>query len=95
MHDVLAHRISLVTMHSGLLSYRQDLPEDERRAAVTAIDSNARAALTDLRAVLGVLREDDEGSPFARSAPSPTCPSCSTTSGPPAPGSASVRVART
>ena len=64
MHDVLAHRISLVTMHSGLLSYRQDLPEDERRAAVTAIDTNARAALTDLREVLGVLRDDDEGSPL-------------------------------
>lgn len=28
MHDVLAHRISLVTMHSGLLAYRPDLPED-------------------------------------------------------------------
>ncbi len=57
MHDVLAHRISLVTMHSGLLSYRQDLPEEERRAAVSAIDENARAALTELREVLGVLRD--------------------------------------
>lgn len=64
MHDVLAHRISLVTMHSGLLSYRPDLPEDERRAAITAIDTNARAALTDLREVLGVLREDAGGSPL-------------------------------
>lgn len=64
MHDVLAHRISLVTMHSGLLSYRQDLPEDERRDAVAAIDTNARAALTDLREVLGVLREDSGGSPL-------------------------------
>lgn len=59
MHDVLAHRISLVTMHSGLLSYRPDLPEQERRAAVAAIDTNARAALTDLREVLGVLRDPD------------------------------------
>ncbi len=61
MHDVLAHRISLVTMHSGVLAYRQDLPEAERREAIAAIDSNARAALTDLREVLGVLR-DPEGS---------------------------------
>ncbi|WP_338747831.1 sensor histidine kinase [Janibacter alittae] len=60
MHDVLAHRISLVTMHSGVLAYRDDLPEAERRDAVAAIDSNARAALTDLREVLGVLR-DPEG----------------------------------
>ncbi|QLQ14894.1 MAG: hypothetical protein HZY73_03180 [Micropruina sp.] len=25
MHDVLAHRISLVSMHAGVLAYRQDL----------------------------------------------------------------------
>lgn len=59
MHDVLAHRISLVTMHSGILAYRADLPETERREAITAIDTNARAALTDLREVLGVLRDPD------------------------------------
>lgn len=59
MHDVLAHRISLVTMHSGLLAYREDLPEEERREAIAAIDTNARAALTDLREVLGVLRDED------------------------------------
>lgn len=64
MHDVLAHRISLVTMHSGVLAYREDLPEDERRAAVAAIDANARAALTDLREVLGVLRAEDGGAPL-------------------------------
>ena len=59
MHDVLAHRISLVTMHSGILAYRQDLPEEERLEVITAIDTNARAALTDLREVLGVLRDPD------------------------------------
>ena len=61
MHDVLAHRISLITMHSGLLTYREDLPEAQRREAVTAIDTNARAALTDLREVLGVLRDEEAG----------------------------------
>lgn len=61
MHDVLAHRISLITMHSGLLTYREDLPEAQRREAVTAIDTNARAALTDLREVLGVLRDEETG----------------------------------
>ncbi len=64
MHDVLAHRISLVTMHSGILAYREDLPEAERREAVAAIDSNARAALTDLREVLGVLRDEDGNGPL-------------------------------
>ncbi|HIZ99157.1 MAG TPA: two-component sensor histidine kinase [Candidatus Janibacter merdipullorum] len=64
MHDVLAHRISLVTMHSGMLVYREDLPDAERREAITAIDTNARAALTDLREVLGVLREEEGTGPL-------------------------------
>lgn len=64
MHDVLAHRISLVTMHSGILVQREDLPDEERRVAVAAIDSNARAALTDLREVLGVLRDSGPSGPL-------------------------------
>ena len=64
MHDVLAHRISLVTMHSGILVHRENLPDAERRVAVAAIDSNARAALTDLREVLGVLRDSEVSGPL-------------------------------
>ena len=62
MHDVLAHRISLVAMHSGALTYRQDLSRDEVRAAAEVIQSNAHAALTELREVLGVLRATDQPS---------------------------------
>ena len=57
MHDVLAHRISLVAMHSGALSYRTDLSEDELHESTTIIRDNAHAALTELREVLGVLRD--------------------------------------
>ncbi|MCY4725658.1 histidine kinase [Nocardioides sp. STR2] len=57
MHDVLAHRISLVAMHAGALGYRTDLSEEERTSAAKSIEDNAHRALTDLRAVLGVLRD--------------------------------------
>ena len=57
MHDVLAHRISLVTMHASALNYRDDLSDDERKTAAATIDRNAREALTELREVLGVLRD--------------------------------------
>ena len=57
MHDVLAHRISLVAMHASALNYRDDLSDDERRTAAATIERNAREALTDLREVLGVLRD--------------------------------------
>jgi signal transduction histidine kinase len=59
MHDVLAHRISLVTMHAGALSYRTDLTPEQVAASAEVIQENAHRALTDLRHVLGVLRSDD------------------------------------
>jgi signal transduction histidine kinase len=57
MHDVLAHRLSLVAMHAGALSYRSGLSEQEVAEAADVIRSSAHQALTDLREVLGVLRE--------------------------------------
>ncbi len=59
MHDVLAHRISLVTMHAGALAYRTDLPPEQIRETAQVIQAKAHEALTDLRQVLGVLRSDD------------------------------------
>lgn len=57
MHDVLAHRISLVAMHAGALAYRDDLTRDETRHTAEVIRDGAHQALTDLREVLGVLRD--------------------------------------
>ncbi|KGN32073.1 histidine kinase [Knoellia sinensis KCTC 19936] len=57
MHDVLAHRISLVAMHAGALSYRTDLSAEEQSTAAKTIEENAHRALRDLRDVLGVLRD--------------------------------------
>ena len=56
MHDVLAHRISLVAMHAGALTYRPDLPADQQAEVARTIEENAHLALRDLRDVLGVLR---------------------------------------
>ncbi|HET7799227.1 MAG TPA: histidine kinase [Humibacillus xanthopallidus] len=57
MHDVLAHRISLVAMHSGALAYRTDLSPQEVRDTAEIVRDSANRALTELRAVLGVLRD--------------------------------------
>ena len=62
MHDVLAHRISLVAMHSGALAYRTDLSPDETTRTASIIRDNAHLALTELREVLGVLRDPDQSS---------------------------------
>lgn len=61
MHDVLAHRISQVSMHAGALAFRDDLDAEQIRSSAGIIQEKANEALTDLRAVLGVLRDPDTG----------------------------------
>ena len=61
MHDVLAHRISQISMRAGALSYRDDLTAEQMRADAHVIRDTAHEALTDLRGVLGVLRDPGGG----------------------------------
>ncbi|MFI6758932.1 sensor histidine kinase [Micromonospora sp. NPDC050417] len=61
MHDVLAHRISLLSLHAGALEFRPDAPPDEVARAAGVIRDNAHQALQDLREVIGVLREEGAG----------------------------------
>jgi signal transduction histidine kinase len=70
MHDVLAHRISLLAMHAGALEYRTDLTPEETARAAGVIQENAHRALTDLREILGLLRDGPDGD--APEAPQPT-----------------------
>lgn len=58
MHDVLAHRISVVAMHAGALGFRTDLTREQTAATAKTIAENAHLALQELREVLGVLRAD-------------------------------------
>lgn len=57
MHDVVAHRISQVSMQSGAMAFRDDLDVDQLRAGAQQIQSQANLALAELRGVLGVLRD--------------------------------------
>jgi signal transduction histidine kinase len=60
MHDVLAHRISLLAVHAGALEFHADAPADQREAA-GIIRQNAYEAMEDLREVIGVLRAVPKG----------------------------------
>ena len=71
MHDVLAHRISLMALHAGGLEVRPDLPPEQVRATAVLLRSTARQALEELRSVIGVLREEP-GQEQAPSVPQPT-----------------------
>ncbi len=57
MHDVLAHRISTVSMHAGALAFRDDLGPEQVRETAQTIQETSHQALTELREVLGVLRD--------------------------------------
>lgn len=57
MHDVLAHRISTIHMYAGALAFRDDLPPEQVRDAVQTIEGLSAKALTELRDLLGVMRE--------------------------------------
>jgi signal transduction histidine kinase len=70
MHDVLAHRISQVSMHAGALTFRDDLDSDTLRRGIGDIKAKCNEALDELRAVLGVLRDADSGELLDR--PQPT-----------------------
>ncbi len=55
MHDVLAHRISLLAVHAGALEYRTG------DASAAIIRQCAHDAMEELREVLGMLREPSPG----------------------------------
>jgi signal transduction histidine kinase len=57
MHDVLAHRLSLLSLHAGALEFRPGAPPEEIAATARVVREAASAALEELRDVVGVLRE--------------------------------------
>jgi signal transduction histidine kinase len=57
MHDVVAHRVSLMVLHAGALEV--GAPDVRTAEAAALIGGVGREALTNLREVLGVLRSPD------------------------------------
>jgi signal transduction histidine kinase len=58
MHDVLAHRLSLLAVFAGALEYRPDSPPERLAAAAGVIRTGVHQALDELREVITVLRQD-------------------------------------
>ncbi|MEJ5945322.1 histidine kinase [Pseudokineococcus basanitobsidens] len=62
MHDVLAHRLSVLALHAGALEYRVGAAGGEVAGAAGVVRESAHQALQELRDVLGVLRAaSDDG----------------------------------
>jgi signal transduction histidine kinase len=57
LHDVVAHAVSLMVVQSGAERLRLGEQEPRTRAVLDDVETTGRQALTDLRRMLGLLRE--------------------------------------
>jgi len=60
LHDVVAHAMSVIAVQSGVGAHVASTQPEEAAKALTAIEVTSRAALEELRRLLGVLRQDSE-----------------------------------
>jgi signal transduction histidine kinase len=69
LHDVVAHSMSVIAVRSGVGAHVADSQPEEVGRALAAIEATSRDVLTELRRLLGVLRQD--GEPQASLTPAP------------------------
>ncbi|GAA3874931.1 hypothetical protein GCM10022227_35830 [Streptomyces sedi] len=69
MHDVLAHRLSLIALHTGVLATRSETLPAPVVERLGLLRTTSTEALSDLRDVLGALH--DPGAATAETAPAP------------------------
>lgn len=74
MHDVLAHRVSIIALHAGGLELAADPDRTQVHAAAGLISHTARLAMQDLRDVLGGLRAGESTTATAVDSAQPSAP---------------------
>ncbi|MEV7393201.1 sensor histidine kinase [Streptomyces sp. NPDC091215] len=60
LHDVVAHSLSIVAVQAGVGHHVIGSRPDEAAKSLSAIETTSRAALGELRSLLGVLRDHDD-----------------------------------
>ncbi|MEH0552236.1 sensor histidine kinase [Streptomyces sp. B21-101] len=92
LHDVVAHHITLVNAQAGVAHHLMRANPDQAFEALAHIKDNSRAALDELRATVGLLRQPDDA-PGAR-APIPRLADLDALAGGLRAGGLSVHVSR-
>jgi signal transduction histidine kinase len=70
LHDVVVHNVSVIAVQAGAARATSHLDPDRATAALGLIERTARTTLTELRALLGVLRRQDRSAPVLAPQPS-------------------------
>jgi signal transduction histidine kinase len=61
VHDTVAHAIAIINVQSGVTAHVLDKRPERAREALRAIEQTSSRALREMRTVLGVLRDDNDG----------------------------------
>jgi signal transduction histidine kinase len=61
VHDTVAHAIAIINVQAGVTAYLLDKRPERAREALETIEQTSAQALHEMRAVLGVLRDSDNG----------------------------------
>jgi signal transduction histidine kinase len=65
LHDVVAHHMSLINVQAGVALHLVDRRPEQAQTALRAIKEASKEALVELRALVGVLRDETEAAPRA------------------------------
>lgn len=60
LHDVIAHNLSTIVVQAGAARLNMNASEGERQRAILSIEEAARSALSEMRALLGLVRALDD-----------------------------------
>ena len=63
LHDVVAHGLSLIAVQAGVANWVAESQPAEAARALASIEEISRGALREMRALLGVLRVDNQADP--------------------------------
>jgi signal transduction histidine kinase len=61
VHDTVAHAIAIINVQSGVTAHVLDKRPEQAREALVTIEETSSRALREMRAILGVLRDADDG----------------------------------
>ena len=65
LHDVVGHSISVMVLQAGAARLELEPEQGRAREQLEAVEQTGRAAMTEMRRMVGVMRPEDGGAPLA------------------------------